>query len=70
MCLIKHHIMKNYGGGEVQTHTTLISALAEDKWSTSMTSHFTLQERTPGSCLWENMWPHKNHILCLQLLLC
>ena len=49
--------MKIYGGGEVQTHTTLFSALAGDKWSAFMTSHFTLQERTPGSLLWEKVWP-------------
>jgi len=29
-----------------------------------MTSSFTLQERTPGSCLWENMWPpQKSHFM-------
>jgi hypothetical protein len=46
-----------YGRVEVQTYKTFISASAGEKWSTFITSNFTLQKITTGSHLWKNVWP-------------
>jgi hypothetical protein len=40
--------MKAYGGVDVETHIFLISALAEDQWSTSRPGRFSPGEKAPG----------------------
>jgi hypothetical protein len=50
LCLTNnHYAMKTYGGGDVQIHVFLTSALVGGEWSPSRPSRFTPKERVPGT---------------------
>jgi hypothetical protein len=48
LCLIKHYIMKTYGGVDVQIHVFLTSALVGGEWSASLPGRVTPGEMAPG----------------------
>jgi hypothetical protein len=41
LCIIKHHYVKAYGGGEVELHASIISTLDKSEWSVSRPCHFS-----------------------------
>jgi hypothetical protein len=45
LCLTKYHVMKMYGGVEVQLHLIFISALDGGEWSASGPGRITLGEK-------------------------
>jgi hypothetical protein len=47
LCLIKRYIMNTYGGGNVQTHVSLTSALVASKWSSSSPGSFAPRKNSP-----------------------
>jgi hypothetical protein len=49
LCLIKYHVMKTYGGVEVQLHALFTSALDGGVWSASRIGDFIPGERVPGN---------------------
>jgi hypothetical protein len=48
---VKYHVLKTYGGAEVQLHAFLTSKLSGSEWSASCSGRFTAGERLSGTHL-------------------